>query len=80
VSLAVIVDVAFELHRVRAQYQPAAILEQPLIVSSVSREVPNVGRFQGQTCRVSCEDFNIYIYMVSGPGPIINRDSRLELP
>ena len=51
------------LHRVRAQYQPAAILEQPLLVSSVSREVPNARRFQGQTCSVSCEDFkNIYIW------------------
>ena len=50
-------------HRVRAQYQPAAILEQPLLVSSVSREVPNARRFQGQTCSVSCEDFkNIYIW------------------
>jgi hypothetical protein len=47
---------------VRAQYQPAAILEQPLLVFSVSREMPNVGRFQGQTCSVSCEDFkNPYI-------------------
>jgi hypothetical protein len=48
---------ASELHRVRAQYQPVVRLEQPLLVSSVSREVQNVGRFQGQTCSVSCEDF-----------------------
>ncbi len=54
---------ASDFHRVRAQYQPAAILEQPLLVSSVSREVPNARRFQGQTCSVSCEDFkNIYIW------------------
>jgi hypothetical protein len=51
------------LHRVRAQYQPAAILEQPLLVFSISREMPNGGRFQGQTCSVSCEDSkNIYIW------------------
>ena len=54
---------ASELHRVRAQYQPVVRLEQPLLVSSVSREVQNVGRFQGQTCSVSCEDSkNIYIW------------------
>ena len=57
-------------HRVRAQYPPAARLEQPLLVSSVSRELPNARRFQGQTCSVSCEDFKIYIYLVSGSGPI----------
>jgi hypothetical protein len=51
------------LHRVRAQYQPAARLERPLLVSSVWREVPNARRFQGQTCSVSCDDFkNIYIW------------------
>ncbi len=50
-------------HRVRAQYPPAARLEQPLLVSSVSRELPNARRFQGQTCSVSCEDSkNIYIW------------------
>ena len=50
-------------HRVRAQYQPAARLVQPLLVFSVSWEMPNVGRIQGQTCCVSCEDFkNIYIW------------------
>jgi hypothetical protein len=50
-------------HRVRAQYQPAAILEQPLLVPSVSRDVPNARRFQGQTCSVSCENSkNIYIW------------------
>jgi hypothetical protein len=43
--------------RVRAKYRPAAILEQPVLVFSVWREMPNVGRFQGQTCSVSCEDF-----------------------
>jgi hypothetical protein len=63
------------LHRVRAQYQPAVRLEQPLLVFSVSREMPNVGRFQGQTCSVSCEAFK-YIYMVSGSGPI---DRDLEI-
>jgi hypothetical protein len=57
-------------HRVRAQYQPAARLEQPLLVSSVSREVPNARRFQGQTCSVSCENSKKCIYMVSGSGPI----------
>jgi hypothetical protein len=57
-------------HRVRAQYQPAARLERPLLVFSVSREVPNGGRFQGQTCSVSCEDFKKYIHLVSGLGPI----------
>jgi hypothetical protein len=67
------------LHRVRAQYQPAVRLERPLVlVFRVSREVPNGGRFQGQTCSVSCEDFKIYIHLVSGSGPI-NRDSRSEL-
>jgi hypothetical protein len=51
------------LHRVRAQYQPAVRLEQPLLVFCVSREMPNGGQFQGQTCSVSCEDFkNIYIW------------------
>jgi len=50
-------------HRVRAQYQPAAILEQLLLVSSVWRDLPNARRFQGQTCSVSCEDSkNIYIW------------------
>ena len=50
-------------HRVRAEYQPAARLEQPLLVSSVWRDLPNARRFQGQTCSVSCEDSkNIYIW------------------
>ena len=44
---------ASDFHRVRAQYQSAARLEQPVLVSSVSREMPNGGRFQGQTCSVS---------------------------
>jgi hypothetical protein len=51
------------LHRVRAQYQPAVRLERPLLVFRFSREAPNARRFQGQTCSVSCEDFkNIYIW------------------
>ena len=64
-------------HRVRAQYQPAAILEQPLLVSSVSREVPNARRFQGQTCSVSCEDFkNIYIWYPDQDQSIEIRDQN----
>ena len=56
------------LRRVRAQYQPAVRLERPLLVFSVSWEVPNGGRFQGQTCSISCEDLkNIYIWY-SGQG------------
>jgi hypothetical protein len=51
------------LHHVRAQYQPAVRLERPLLVFSVSREVPKGGRFRGQNCSVSCEDLNkIYIW------------------
>ena len=50
-------------HRVRAEYQPAARLEQLLLVSSVWRDLPNARRFQGQTGGVSCEDSkNIYIW------------------
>jgi hypothetical protein len=54
-------------HCVRTQYQPAAILEQPLLVFSVSREMPDGGQFQGQTCSDSCEDFkNPYIWYLYG--------------
>ena len=69
------------LHHVRAQYQPAAILEQPLLVSSVSREVPNARRFQGQTCSVSCEDFkNIYIWYPDQDQSIEIRDQTFHAP
>jgi hypothetical protein len=49
------------VHRVRAQYLPAAILEQPLLVFSVAREMPNVGRFQGDTSSVLVRISKIHI-------------------
>jgi hypothetical protein len=69
------------LHRVRAQYPPAVRLEQPLLVSSVSREVPNARRFQGQTCGVSCEDSkNIYIwYLDQDQSRVFWRSSKSTL-
>jgi hypothetical protein len=53
------------------------LLEQPLLVSSVSREVPNARRFQGQTCSVSCEDFkNLYIWYPDQDQSIEIRDQN----
>jgi hypothetical protein len=46
-------------------------------VSSVSREVPNARRFQGQTCSVSCEDLkNINIWYPDQDQSIEIRDQN----